>query len=842
MKYNELSNKFEAMSKNNENILKNYRYSILNLKKTAIHPAMQTDQVKSLIDIYFDEQKMNDWKEKCTSGQEFLGKKIMSKAELINEEIKNINHEKMTKIESIKKDWNDSMKYLEGLVENSEAIVLSIISKLVDDSKTLFNIISQEDITFKKESQRDYSNDTLNELMLKYSSSNIDNLQGKILSCFYDCEETQKKLKDVVFKNLININMIFSNFHNIKKSLIELVEKLQKYNELLVKVETDFSYLSHPSQFPEAYSASLLEVKRRLYFNRVIFKILDKARNLVIKENSLRMRFIKDYGKYLTHDYIPSLKFVDLRLTIDLFNNNENNMLPYLLEEHEEEEIQLFSTRIDIIDINKGFSNDESLDIKEELKNIRKTQGKEIEDLEEKIRILSVKLDESSVILNAKERENKSLINKLDTKDKKISQFLADSEKFASAIEKLSTNYINQLKIKQQKLNEKDTEIQNLLKANKGMIKSDCLMCRDKALNSVEYHSWSNYLETLNNEKSELKNNLYHMQNSTDETIRNLGFVKKVILQHLSVSQDQKNSEIMRLRQETDLKISTLEEQLRKERDSSTQQIQRKEDQMKKYSNDIEKKVREISSKLSNMTRDMDLKSKENESLRLELSNLENYNNDLKQELEEANNLANMFKNQNNELYSEAKQLREEIEAIGKEKASIEATWKTKMEIQAKQLTNKLNSLQGELDKRTSNIKELNCILSEKNQMLKDYEEQVENSNILISKNKQDLEDLNSLLSKQEKEKSNLRKRLEELESINSCTISNTNNNNIHRKTQYDLSDIVKVSSDNFFSLSTTKWASTENNHGLSNINVTTLRSSFLTMTSLSQLKGLKKG
>lgn len=68
-KCKEIEQDAAKMNEKNNKILLTFRESIDKLKTTEIHPKMQTSSEKYLIDIYFDENKMNDWRDKCVKQQ-----------------------------------------------------------------------------------------------------------------------------------------------------------------------------------------------------------------------------------------------------------------------------------------------------------------------------------------------------------------------------------------------------------------------------------------------------------------------------------------------------------------------------------------------------------------------------------------------------------------------------------------------------------------------------------------------------------------------------------------------------------------------------------------------------
>jgi hypothetical protein len=103
-KYKELETDLTKMNEKNETTLSIFRDSIEKLKTVELHPKMQGPKERFLIDIYFDESKMNVWKEKCVKSSDFISKKIKSKGETIVGEKNKIRNEKNTNILQLKNE------------------------------------------------------------------------------------------------------------------------------------------------------------------------------------------------------------------------------------------------------------------------------------------------------------------------------------------------------------------------------------------------------------------------------------------------------------------------------------------------------------------------------------------------------------------------------------------------------------------------------------------------------------------------------------------------------------------------------------------------------------------
>jgi len=104
-KYKEIDGDASKMNERNEKIMNTFKESIEKLKTIELHSKMQNPRAKYLIDIYFDESKMNVWKDKCQKSSEFINKKIKAKGEIISTEKNKIRTEKNTNILQLKNEY-----------------------------------------------------------------------------------------------------------------------------------------------------------------------------------------------------------------------------------------------------------------------------------------------------------------------------------------------------------------------------------------------------------------------------------------------------------------------------------------------------------------------------------------------------------------------------------------------------------------------------------------------------------------------------------------------------------------------------------------------------------------
>jgi len=315
--------------------------------------------------------------------------------------------------------------------------------------------------------------------------------------------------------------------------------------------------LSNPNFFPIAYQASIAEIKRRLIFNDKITKEFDKVNLLVVKENEIRKKFIYEYGKYLTHDYVPHLKFADLAIKIEYDNNNEMDNLPDILEDDDYESTQQqgSSSYQNTQNNNEGDNDTDTLNLVRQgnsqgnsnvdradyskFKEFRDTHAKRIEELDNKnkdlqdmINNLNVSLESKNIAYVNKDKENSKLLLKVEKNMKHIQSLDNIIQNLNERISKMNDNFMNKLTEKNKRLKEKVQENENLQKS----FKFDCIMCKESLLNSCQYQSISALNKDLNekiNEKNKLNS---EMDDRFEDQVKQYIAIKRIYFNYFNIT------------------------------------------------------------------------------------------------------------------------------------------------------------------------------------------------------------------------------------------------------------------------------------------------------------------
>ena len=206
-----------------ENNLKIYNEGLEYLKKQELHPILQTNDKKYLIDIYLDVKKMETIKDDLLKKDEILLKYINEKSTLYINESNKIVNEKAKSITEIKNDWsNISLEF-----DNK-------LNELINEPNKIYNSLLQDFLYFKQSILVifDYLNSCNNNTNTDNNSEN-----KKALS------EQDIKLEKVFDESCQKINSLKKKYNDFSL-LNELQSKLEPINEMVIKMQKNLENFS----------------------------------------------------------------------------------------------------------------------------------------------------------------------------------------------------------------------------------------------------------------------------------------------------------------------------------------------------------------------------------------------------------------------------------------------------------------------------------------------------------------------------------------------------------------------------------------------------------------------
>ena len=431
----EIQKKGKEIQNNNKNIINSYNDSILQLKTTEIHPEIikmlnkKNNSCKYLMDIYYNEKDMNNWRNNCIGKENLILEKINEKEKIINNYRNQIKNEKNSYITPLKNEWNSYVNEYEKLLKEKSPKLHSIITDLGNDFSTFKTKLINMDEIFSNDlynSNQKYINsinddcNIIRQLNEKYSDiSYLKNLQISLEPLL----EFTNKMINSVENFSIKINELFNKLREIQSNLEILIEKINNYSIGLDQIVKDFKSLLTPDNFLKSYFKSLKEIKRKIIFNYRILNELDELKTIISQENYTREIFLKENKNNLTPDLIKVFKIENPAiLKIDFTNETLN--LPNIFSDKEKDEMIKFS----------------------------KVESKEDSFLTHS---LLTQIDELNLTLKYKEKENKDLKIKFDEQEKKIQYYLNEINNLSKSIDEVTENYNNLIIINEEIFNKK---------------------------------------------------------------------------------------------------------------------------------------------------------------------------------------------------------------------------------------------------------------------------------------------------------------------------------------------------------------------------------------------------
>ena len=485
------------------------------LRKQELHPLLQTNDSKHLIDIYFDVKNMETKKDENLKNEEIIIKFTKEKtAQYINETKKFIK-EKGKSIADIQSEMNDlSRDYDNGfnnLINEPNKIHENLMQDFLYFRQSLLIIFEylnnnnhpdndNNNISSPQETKSfDDSCEQISILKNKYNDfSTLNQLQTKLEPINQIYSKMRKSFENLALK----INKIFNTLYTIYKTIGELSEKFNVIKQQSINLEECFNQLQNPSKFPMAYEQSLDEIKRRIIFNCKIKKYFSIIENLVKNETELRKNFKTKYGIYLPNipnNFFSCLKNYEPIVKLEINTNDELNKFPKFISEDE----------INIL-IENSFD-----------KNIINSSNE------------GNLLNNNSQNIILENKMIKELKDELYKKEQRIKNLEHDLEQSCNSYENILQNFSFFLKEKDEEMERINQEKNNLISYCNNKIKNNieiCPLCRETALNNEQIPK----IQLIQNKISKLENTINQIYQKYQNLVNNTIAIKKVFFNYMN--------------------------------------------------------------------------------------------------------------------------------------------------------------------------------------------------------------------------------------------------------------------------------------------------------------------
>ena len=544
-KYQEFLKQSEITKTNNDLILQNYMENVDKLKKIELPGSFikyitkkkKNNNIKYLIDIYYNESDMNIWRDNCLEKEKCLFNKIKIKDKVLQKEKIQINKDNNSLLLPLKNTWNFYLNEYDKLYQEKNEQLLNLLNEINIDFSSFNNLLSQMKEIFDSKllnSNPNYLNsikDSCQKILSfkeKYSDINMTKLTTlkDFIQPFNDYTNKMANSIDSISKK---INDYFMAIRTAKNILEKLTDKFSAYLQALIGIEDDFQFLKTPGHFINSYENTLLELKRRNCFNSDMQEELTLIKALINNENYLRKKFIDENKKYLTPDFIKLLNLENkIVFNFDFQNNKENlDLLILFPDDHKTNENN----------IETNFNETENTTFNFDEKQENNSNKKIIKNLMNQINELDIKLKRRDKELSDIQIKYKNIENNFQDINK-------DMKNIYTIFDEISDIFNLELSSKEQQISELTQRLENINKQNK-----------ENNIDNI-------YQDEINKYKIKIN----ELDNNYKKLVLNTALIKKCFFNHMNLVILQKNQEMAKFKEKQEEKVMNMEELLSAEK------------------------------------------------------------------------------------------------------------------------------------------------------------------------------------------------------------------------------------------------------------------------------------
>lgn len=600
-KYKEFLKQSEELKIKNRNILKNYADNINKLKSVEIPKPLiefllkktKKQNLKYLIDIYYNENDMNVWRDNCLNKEECLFSKVKLKEKILLKEKSQINKQDNSVLAPMKNNWNFNISEYDNLFKDRNEKVISLLNEINTDFTNFNNILEQIKEIFESKlinSNPNYVN-TIKENCLKImelKEKYLDDNKLKTLTNYLQpLIDYTNKMKNSIENISKKINDYFMEIRSIKNILEKLTEKIDGYIKALTNIEEDFKFLETPGHFINSYEKTLIEIKRRINFNSDMPFELQKIQGLITNENYLRRKFIDNNKKYLTPDFIKLFKLENkFTFNFDFSNNNEYNDLSNFdipdddKNDNDNNNNNSVNKNNSTISNNHNNSKETSLitntnnaNQEKNIVNFQNTGQFNMNENDNKkvIQNLLNQINELEANLKNKNKEISDCQNKYNQIENNFQELNKDIRNIYTNFDEISDAFNAELNSKEKIITDLKNLTLNLQKMNtqnniNNHYNENCPLCKERKLNSKEYLNIDKAFKDKETDIMKYKKQIGNLDSSFKKLVNNSISIKKCFFNHMNMEITKKNIEMAIFKEKYEQKMMFVEEILSAEK------------------------------------------------------------------------------------------------------------------------------------------------------------------------------------------------------------------------------------------------------------------------------------
>ncbi|ONK70486.1 uncharacterized protein A4U43_C05F34210 [Asparagus officinalis] len=306
-RYSEFIRCFTEQHRVHAEILANLGRDMDRLRSLSLHPAVQSERRKCLLDLV-KEDELIKWAEVCINSHKQFENKV-SQLKMNFGELKK-------KVESVFSVMSSaSSKDLEALIKdhqkflNEQELIKITLSK---DVNTVVKLVNDSVNHQLSSSLRPH--DAISGLGPIYEAH-----EKNCLPKVQNCDNHISKLLDTCKEKKNNMNLLVHvSMQKVKSTQIsikELMNKLHAFEEAVGHQEKEFEHLKFVNGVGHAYRACLAEVIRRKSSSKLYMGLAGQLQERLATEREAEIRrregFYKAWSKYIPHDILATMGLLD---------------------------------------------------------------------------------------------------------------------------------------------------------------------------------------------------------------------------------------------------------------------------------------------------------------------------------------------------------------------------------------------------------------------------------------------------------------------------------------------------------------------------------------------------
>ncbi|PKA50865.1 hypothetical protein AXF42_Ash007520 [Apostasia shenzhenica] len=306
-RYTEFIKCFNQQNRCHFELLNNFERDLERLRSVKLHPLLQTDSRKCLLDLV-KENELRKWADSCVTSH----KQFESKVSQLKQNFGELN----LRVDSVflgldsagTKDFELMIKDRQKVFNDQKSIMQSL-SKDVDTVKKL-----ADDCLNCQQSAALRPHDAISALGPMYEVHEKNHLPR-----VQNCDHTIGKLldKSLAKKNEMNelVHICMQKVKSAQISIKDMMNELHAFQEVMGHKEKDFDNLKLVNGISHAYRACLAEVVRRKSTSKLYMGLAGQLAERIAAEREAeitrREGFRKSWSKYIPHDILVSMGLFD---------------------------------------------------------------------------------------------------------------------------------------------------------------------------------------------------------------------------------------------------------------------------------------------------------------------------------------------------------------------------------------------------------------------------------------------------------------------------------------------------------------------------------------------------